>query len=234
DAGGRVGDVGDGPQVDRGADHHRVHRGLVDDRLQLADLGVGVAHGRDQGADVGVALVDLGQGADQPRAGVDDLGGAEAAGRDHAGAVAHLAVGQGGPVLDHQDPPAGDQLGVLDPYRPGRLDHHRARVELLEVLLQGGDLLGCGLVDLVDDQHVGRPGVGLAGVVAGLVPGPQRVGDHDVQVGTVERQVVVAAVPQQDLGLGLGPLQDGVVVDPGVHHRARGQVRLVLLALLDG
>jgi hypothetical protein len=66
------------------------------------------------------------------------------------------------------------------------------------------------------------------------VADPQRVGDHDVQVGPVERQVVVAAVPQQDVGLGLGPLQDGVVVDPGVDDRARGQVRLVLLALLDG
>ena len=226
--------VGDAAQVDRGADDHRVHRGLVDDGLQLADLGVGVAHGRDQGADVGVALVHLGQGADQVGAGVDDLGGAEAAGGDHPGAVAHLAVGQGRAVLDHQDPLAGDQLGVLDPDRAGRLDHHRAGVELLELLLEGGDLLGGGLVDLVDDQHVGGPGVGLAGVVAGLVPGPQRVGDHDVQVGTVERQVVVAAVPQQHVGLGLGPLQDGVVVDPGVHDRARGQVGLVLLALLDG
>ena len=109
-----MGDVGDGAQVDRGADDHRVHRGLVDDGLQLADLLVGVAHGRDQGADAGSAR-HLGQGADQEGGGVDDLGGAEAAGGDHARAVAHLAVGQGRPVLDHQDPLAGDQLGVLDP-----------------------------------------------------------------------------------------------------------------------
>jgi len=71
-------------------------------------------------------------------------------------------------------------------------------------------------------------------VVAQLVAGPQRVGHGDVQVGREEREVVVAAVPDDDVGLGLGAIQDGAVVDAGVHHHALADGLLVLLALLDG
>ncbi len=59
-------------------------------------------------------------------------------------------------------------------------------------------------VALGDDDDVSHPDVGLAGVVCRLVAGAQRVGQHDVQVGHVERQVVVAAVPEDDVGLLLG------------------------------
>jgi len=55
-----------------------------------------------------------------------------------------------------------------------------------------------------------------------------------VEVGDVERQVVVAAVPQHDVRLGLGLAQDGPVVDPGVDDDPGVDVRLVLLAFLDG
>ena len=64
---------------------------------------------------------------------------------------------------------------------------------------------------------------------------PARSGSTRVRwtVGTVERQVVVAAVPQQDVAFGLRLLEDRGVVDAGVDHRAGRDVRLVLLALLD-
>ena len=54
-----------------------------------------------------------------------------------------------------------------------------------------------------------------------------------MQVGRVERQVVVAAVPEHDVGLGLGLAQDAAVVDARVDDDAGLDVRLVLLALLD-
>ncbi len=54
-----------------------------------------------------------------------------------------------------------------------------------------------------------------------------------MQVALEEGQVVVAAVPQHDVGLGLGHRQDAGVVDAGEDHDAAIDVRLVFLALLD-
>ena len=94
--------------------------------------------------------------------------------------------------------------------------------------------LGRRGVDLVDHHHVGAPQVGLARVVRGLVPGPVGVRHHDLQPRPVEGQVVVAAVPDDDLRLLLRLGQDGPVVHARVDHAARRDVRLVLLPLLDG
>ena len=75
--------------------------------------------------------------------------------------------------------------------------------------------------------------VRLAGVVAQLVSRPVRVDDDDVNVRLDERRVVVAAVPDDDVGFLLGGLEDRCVVDAGEDEVALGEVRLVLLALLD-
>ena len=90
-----------------------------------------------------------------------------------------------------------------------------------------------GRVDLVDDDDVGHAEVRLARVVAQLVPGAKRVGDDNVQARPEERQVVVPAVPDHDVGLLLGLAQDLLVVDSRVHDHAHLDRKLVLLALLD-
>ncbi len=66
-----------------------------------------------------------------------------------------------------------------------------------------------------------------------LVADPQRVDERDVHVRPVERQVVVAPVPQQHIALRLGLFEDRRVVDAGVDHGPRRDVGLVLLPLLD-
>jgi len=71
---------------------------------------------------------------------------------------------------------------------------------------------------------VGPAQVGLQGMVGGLVPGPVRVRDHDLQPRAEERQVVDAAVPDDHLHLPLGFGQDRDVVDTDVHHAARRDV----------
>ena len=93
--------------------------------------------------------------------------------------------------------------------------------------------LGRG-VDLVHDAGVGHAQVGLARVVAELVARPVRVDDHEMQVRVDEGDVVVAPVPDDHVGLLLGALEDGAVVDPCEDEVALGDVGLVLLALLDG
>ena len=71
-------------------------------------------------------------------------------------------------------------------------------------------------------------------MVAGLVAGAMRVDHHDVQVGLVEREVIVSAIPEDDVGLGFRLAQDLFIVYAGVDDHAIVNVRLVFLALLDG
>ena len=69
-------------------------------------------------------------------------------------------------------------------------------------------------------------------MIAGRVVGPERVHDDDVEIGAHEREVVVAAVPHDAVGLGGRLPHDGRVVDAGEYYVADGEVRLELLALL--
>ena len=70
-------------------------------------------------------------------------------------------------------------------------------------------------------------------MVAQLVARPVRVDDDDVDVRLDERRVVVASVPEDDVGLLLRLIEDLRVVDAGKDQISLGDVRLVLLALLD-
>ena len=106
-------------------------------------------------------------------------------------------------------------------------------IQIADRRLDASDLFGRGHVDLVDHDHVGHPQVGLARVIRGLVSGPQRIGDDDVDRRPEERQVVVASVPQHHVGLQLGALQDGLIVHARVDDGAVRDVVLVLFALLD-
>jgi hypothetical protein len=86
-------------------------------------------------------------------------------------------------------------------------------------------------VDFVDDHHVGQTHVRLAGVVARLVASPVRIHQNDMRVRHEEGRVVVAAVPDEHVGLGLHHLQDLRVVHAHENDAPRGELRLVLLAL---
>jgi hypothetical protein len=52
-------------------------------------------------------------------------------------------------------------------------------------------------------------------------------------VSPVERHVVVAAVPDDHVGFLLGPAENRLVVDAGVHDHPQPHRLLVFLALLD-
>src|SRR5665647_1219438 len=221
-------------QVDGRADDDHVGAGGVDGRLQVPELLLRVAHCRQQHADVRVLLegrLDLADG-ERPR--VDELGGAELLGGHGAGAVLHLAVRERGAVLDHKDLLALDELRLVDGDRRGAHDDARRGIDRAHGVELGLDAGAVGGVDLVEHDHVGETDVDLAGVVHQAVAGTMRVGDGDVQVGLVEAEVVVAAVPEDDVGFLLGLAHDGLVVDAGVDHVAGDDVRLVLFHLFDG
>ena len=142
-------------------------------------------------------------------------------------------MGQGRAVLHHQDPGAGQGRSRLQRHRGRGPDDGGPRVDGGDVGGDGGDRGRLGAVDLVDHHHIGHAQVGLARVVTPARDPPQRVGHTDAGRGE-EREVVVAAVPDDHLRLVLGSVQDRAVVDPGVHDHALADRLLVLLALLDG
>jgi len=169
----------------------------------------------------------------QPRPGIDDLAAHLPSGH-HAGAEVHATVGAGRPVLDHQHALVLDQLRLIDGHGRLALDDLGQGVFLADGTTQLVDVGLRGGVHLVDDDHVGHQQVLVTGVVGQLVADAKRIDHHDQDVGRVERGVVVAAVPDDDVGLLLGLGQDGAVIDTGVDDAALGQMRLVLLHLLDG
>ncbi len=168
------------------------------------------------------------------RTGVDDRARAESLGGDEAGAVAHPAVGDGRAVLDDQDFLAPDLLAVLQEEGGIGLDDDGRGVDLAQI---GQDLVhafGRGRVHLVQDEDVGPAEVGLAGVIEHFVARPQGVGHDDLEIGFIEGEVVVAAVPEDDVRFLLGFAEDGLVIDARVDDDPGDDMGLVLLALLDG
>ena len=100
--------------------------------------------------------------------------------------------------------------------------------------MQRGDRGGVGAIHLVDDHDVGHVQHRLTGMVGVELVGSQCVHHHDVQVGLQERKVVVAAVPQDEVGFCLCGREHAFVVDACEDHAAGSNVRLVFFPLLDG
>jgi hypothetical protein len=141
-------------------------------------------------------------------------------------------VGNGRTVLDHEGAPAADGGSVLEHDRRRRPHHGGGRIDGAQLGLERGHIRSGGGVDLVDHQHVGHARDRLAGMMGGHLPRPQGIGDCDMQIGTKKREIVVAAVPDDDVGLGVGQAHDCSVVDPGKDQVAGSQMGLVLLPLL--
>ena len=70
-------------------------------------------------------------------------------------------------------------------------------------------------------------------MVGGELARAKRVDEHDEEVGADEGKIVVAAVPQHDIGTLLGAREDLAIVNARVDDVSSRDVRLVLLALLD-
>ena len=110
---------------------------------------------------------------------------------------------------------------------------HGFPIVLRDTRLCGLDRFRSGRLGLVDDDDACASQVHGAGEVRGLVAQSQRVRQRDPDVRSIERPVVVASIPEEHVAFGRGLLEDGGIVDAGVHDRAFVDVRLVLLALLE-
>jgi hypothetical protein len=151
------------------------------------------------------------------------------------------AAGRGGGVerTDQQAPGAARSLALASPARsprprpPPQTRRRPATPRPLPRPLRLPPADPRRRVGLVDDDHVGAPEVDVPGVVCLLRARPQRVGDAHPKVRRRERRVVVAAVPDDDVGLGRSGGQHGGIVNSGKDRHAVVYVLLVLLTLLD-
>ena len=100
-----------------------IARRAVDGLLQFLALRLAVAHGRQQVVQVRIFFEGPANGSDGVRPRIDALRRPVLAGGDHAGAVRHFAVGEGGTVLDHEHVLALDGLGIVHRDAAGGLDH---------------------------------------------------------------------------------------------------------------
>jgi hypothetical protein len=70
-------------------------------------------------------------------------------------------------------------------------------------------------------------------MMGSLVSGSQGIDENDMKAWSDERKVVVAAVPEYDIRLLRGGLEDAGIVGTCKHQRADGKMRLVLFPLFD-
>ncbi len=183
---------------------------------------------------MGIPVEGLPDGAHRIGTGIHPLGRAVGVGGDEPRPEGHLAVGQGGTVLHHQHPLPRNPVGII--HQQGRLRRHDLGFGRMgpDVLPHLGHPVGRGRIHLVDDGDVGHDHVGLAGVIPEFVTGPVGIEQDNVEIRMVKRRVVVAAVPDDNVGLFFSGLQDLAVVDAGIDHDAALHQGFVLLPLLDG
>ena len=237
DPGVRFFDLHQAVQVDRGGNHHRITFYLVNGRFQVFHLLIAISHSRQKLSDVRIDPEGLGQFTYHVRTRIDQFGGSEFLGGHNAGTDLHFAMGEGGPVFDHQNLLAADYRFVVDPDGGCTIDHRGFRVDSLDVIANSLDVLRIGRIDLVQDNHIGNTDVDFAGIVAQLSARPVGIRDRYHEVGFVEREIVVPAVPQNDVtafGIFFGSTQNGFVVDAGVDHVSANHVRFILFHLFDG
>ena len=167
---------------------------------------VAVAHGRQQLAQMRELLKRLLDGADGERPRIDQLGGVIKLGCDHAGAVWHVAVRECRAVFDHQHAFAGDGVGIGNRHPARRLDDLRCRIDIARYCLRTISIASpVSGVHLVNDEHVCGAEIDFARVIGEFVSRAMRIEHNDVQVGLVERCVVVAAVPQDNVAVAARP-----------------------------
>ena len=173
---------------------------------------------------------------------------------NRTGTDLHLTVSQCRTVFHNEDFLALEEFGFVNREDGSSVDLLGRRVDFAQVGADSVDVVQRGGVDLVDDDDVSHAGDDLTRIVAHLGTGTQRVGNADGQIGNVEREVVVTAVPQHDVAavgivlgtshlnplaglriFGLATLQDSFVVDTSVDDVTFGDhVGFVLFHLLDG
>ncbi len=141
---------------------------------------------------------------------------------------------EGGTVFNDQHAFSADGTGVLDGQRGSGFDHGSSGVDGVQVGAHLDDRIGIGGIHLVDDKYIGHAGGCFTRVIFHLVARTVRIGNHDGQIGLVEGDVIVAAIPQDNIRFLFGLAQDGFVIHTGINNHAVVDMGFVFFSFLDG
>ncbi len=136
-------------------------------------------------------------------------------------------------VLDDQDALATDGLGIVHEEGRGPFDDGRLRVQPAQGLTHLDHVLGIGRVHFVDDEHVCQSHVGLARVISIFMSRAVRVRDNDLQIRDIKGEVIITAVPQDNVRFLFRLAEDLFIIHAGIDEHAIVDVRLVFLTLFD-
>ena len=113
-------------------------------------------------------------------------------------------MSDGRAVVDDEHALAGDGVWIVESHDGGRAHHGRVRREAACRLGHPMDIDLGRRIRLGHDDDVRHAQDGLARMMRGLMSGPQRVDQDDIEIGPHEREIVVAAIPDDDVRLRLG------------------------------
>jgi hypothetical protein len=143
-------------------------------------------------------------------------------------------MGEGRAIFHHQYTAALYCFGIGNGHAASHVHDFCLGVVQADV---GPDSLdvGCGCsVYLIDDDDVSTAEVHLSGVVREFVSGAVGIYHHDFEISSVEGRVVIATVPENDVGFLFCLAEDLLVIDACVNDSALLEMRLVLFTLFDG
>ncbi len=206
---------------------------VANGRFKVGHLLCAIAHGGQHSARVRILRIGFGQRANGVGARVHNFGCAQPFRGHPARANLHFSVGEGGAVLNHEHAFAAHLGAALHGDGAGCVNDDRVGIERDGGAARKLDLIErCG-IDLVEDDDIGVAHVEFARIVANGMVGAQRVHHGNEQVGLIEGQIVVAAIPNDNVGFLFGLAQNGLVVHAGVDHAAGNHMRLILFAFFN-
>src|SRR6516164_6028317 len=95
-------------------------------------------------------------------------------------------------ILHNQDVFSGNRARVLYRNRHSGFDDGSLRIENSDIAANELNSFPPGRVYLAYDDHVGHANVGFTRMIGQLVPSAVWISQHDDQIGTVERKIVVS------------------------------------------
>src|SRR5690349_1107119 len=136
-------------------------------------------------------------------------------------------------IFDYENTFAADELGRFHPDAARHVNDLRGRVIGADIRANGLDVFGFGRIHLVDDNDRRAPHVDFTRVVRQFMAGTVWICHHDFKIGSIERCVVVSAVPENYVGFLLSAAENSFVVHARVYDRSLLNMGFVFFPLFD-
>jgi len=143
-------------------------------------------------------------------------------------------VRQGGTIFNDQHTLATNGFRVIHKERGGSFNDNRLGIQFMQAVAHSNHCIRIRRIHLVNHKDIRCPDIGFTGMIGAFVTGSVRVSNHDGKIGNIEREVIIPAVPKDNIHFLFSLAQDGFVIDASVHNHTIVNVRFVFLALFNG